>query len=172
MTISPVSRNGLPRALAEATNERTAQEYSRCRHRAAGPRVEPGGLRFRRRQCRLGQNPRAGQPRHPAAAQRCEAGEDPLHHVHQGSSSQHGPARVCDTRPMGTDARRRTRRRHPRSRRTEAEFRDPHAGAKAVRRRAGDPGRAQGANHSRPVHTAAAAISVRGQRACAFLCAG
>ena len=40
-----------------------------------------------------------------------------------------------------------------------------HARARAVRLRAGDAGRAEGADHPRAVHPAAAAISVRGQRA-------
>ena len=39
------------------------------------------------------------------------------------------------------------------------------SGARTVRLRAGDAGRAEGADHPRAVHPAAAAISVRGQRA-------
>ena len=41
-------------------------------------------------------------------------------------------------------------------------------GAQIVRLRAGDAGRPEGADHPRAVHAAAAAISVRGQRAGAF----
>ena len=41
-----------------------------------------------------------------------------------------------------------------------------HFGTKAVRFRAGDAGRPEGADHSRAVHTPVAAVSVRSKRAC------
>ena len=91
------------------------------------------------------------------------AGKNPLHHLHQGRRRQHGGAGVHHARPLGDARRRRAgcgdpRSRHSASRRTPAQI-----GAQTVRLRAGDAGRAEGADHPRAVHAAAAAIPVRGQ---------
>ena len=142
---------------------KAARIIPRCRSRHAGARVRSGGFRLRLGQCRIGQDPCAGAARDPAAARRRGAGKDPLHHLYKSRRRQHGGAGVHHPRPLGDARRRRAgcgdpRRRHSPSQRTPAQI-----GAQTVRLRAGDAGRAEGADHPRAVHAAAAAIPVRGQ---------
>ena len=132
--------------------------------RASGSR----GFGVRLGQCRFGQDPCAGAAGDPAAAQRRAAGENPLHHLHQGRRGQHGGAGVFHARPLGHARRHRARCRDPRRRNRAAGRKLADARPRTVRLRAGDAGRTEGADHPRAVHPAAAAISVRGQRAGAF----
>ena len=98
-----------------------------------------------------------------------EPGAHPLHHLHQGRRRQHGEPRVRhaalagprSTTPSSIAAIRRDVERAPRRRAARA-------GAPAVRAGAGDAGRAQGADHPRLLHAAAAPVSVRGQCRRAF----
>ena len=132
--------------------------------RHAGARVRPGGFRLRLGQCRFGQDPCAGAAGDPAAAQRRAAGENPLHHLHQGRRRQHGGAGVLHPRPLGHARRRRARRRDRRGRHRRIPIAKLRMRARELfASRAGDAGRAEGADHPRAVHAAAAAVSVRGQ---------
>ena len=88
---------------------------SRRGHRMSAPRAnipdavratqarasDPAVVGVRVRQCRLRQDPCAGAARDPAAARRRAAGENPLHHLHQGGGGQHGGAGFHHARPLG-----------------------------------------------------------------------
>ena len=126
---------------------------------------DPGVVGLRLGQCRFGQDPCAGAAGDPAAARQRAAGEDPLHHLHQGRRRQHGGTGVLHARPLGHARRCGARRRDPRGRASRAQCQTAAARPRIVRRRAGNAGRAEGADHPRALHPAAAAISVRGQRA-------
>ena len=134
-----------------------------ARPRRAGPRVGSRGIRVRVGQRRLRQDACAGAARDPSAARRRAAGKNPLPHLHQGCRRQHGRARVHDARPLGHARRRRARCRDPRRRHREPDPATAQGGARTVCLGAGDAGRAEGSDHPRAVHPAAAAISVRGQ---------
>ena len=145
-------------------NERAAQTFRptccACRRAAS----DPARFGLGRGQCRLRQDPRAGAARDPSAARRRRAGENPLHHLHQGRRRQHGEPRVRHARATGR--RSTTRRSTRRSRNAPARAPTPRAARwrGGCSPRAGDAGRAEGADHPRLLHAAAAPVSVRGQR--------
>ena len=145
----------------EAMNE----PHRRSRSTSSDRGVRSGGLRLGRRQCRLGQDPRAGAARDPPAARR--------HRRRRKSSASPSPRpppptwrTACSTRsakwtPLddaALDAEIATDRRPP------ARCDAARAGAPAVRAGARDAGRAEGADHPRVLHAAAAPVSVRGGR--------
>ena len=154
-----------PAASARTSNEFAPRRHSRCGSRHTGARVRPRLVGLRLRQCRLRQDPCAGAAGDPAAARRRAAGENPLHHLHQGGGGQHGGAGFYHARPLGHARRHGARCRDPRCRDRAAGRKTADARARAVRMRAGDAGRIEGADHPRAVHAAAAAVSIRGQRA-------
>ena len=142
--------------------------HSRGRDRQPACRVRSGLVGMGVRQRRVGQDPRAGATRHPAASRRHRSGENPVPDLHQGRSRQYGEPHLRHAQQMGEARRRRARRGHSRDRRRRNRPETAGAGAAAVRRGAGDAGRAQGADHPRLLHAAPAAVSVRGQCRRAF----
>ena len=122
-----------------------------------------GRLGLRLRQCRLRQDLCAGPARDQPAAARRRSGENPLHHLHQDGRRQHGERGVRRAGGLDRARRRRARRGDRALDRRQARRRAARAGAPAVRLRAGDAGRPEGADHPRLLHAAAAPVSVRGQ---------
>ena len=141
-----------PRAIPDAARARQTRAS------------DPGVLGLRVGQCRLRQDPCAGAARDPAAARRRDAGEDPLHHLHQGRRRQHGEARVHHARPLGHARRRRRSTQAIR----DAGIANPDA---KLRMRARElfacaletPGGLKVQTIHALLHAAAAAVSVRGQ---------
>ena len=166
-TISRASRNGRAPAARpttpEAANENAAASFPTSVRQLQREVSNPARLGVGRRQCRLGQDPCAGAARHQSFARRRRAGKNPLHHLHQGRRRQHGQARVRHARRMDHARRRRLDKAIRRTLEPDARRRAPRAGAAAVRARAGNAGRAEGADHPRFLHPAAASVSVRGQ---------
>src|ERR1019366_7088170 len=93
-TISPASRNGPPPAAWGSKNGDRPAPNPRRGPCHAGARIEPRLLGVRLGERRFGQDPRAGATGDPAIAQRRAAGEDSLHHLHQGRGGQYGGAGV------------------------------------------------------------------------------
>src|SRR6516225_3750886 len=129
--------------MRRARNDRRSN-YS-CHPRGLAPHAGrgfgPRGLGLGHRQCRLGQDPRAGAAGDPAPARRRRSRENPLHHLHQGRRRQHGQPRVRRAAPLDRARRRQARRRD------QGHFESPtgrgaaHFGAAAARHGAGDAGR-------------------------------
>ena len=165
MTISLASRNGRRPAAWGSKNGSRSPSDSRCRPCHAGARVRSCVVRIRLRQCRFRQDPCAGAARDPAAAQWRAAGKNPLHHLYQSRRRQHGGTGVFHARPLDHARRCCARCGDPRSRRDPPRSELADARPRIVRLRAGNAGRAEGADHPRAVHPAAAAVPVRGQRA-------
>ena len=163
MTTSRGSRNGRRPAAWGWRNGEGARTIPAAVRDTQARASDPAASALRVGQCRLRQDPCAGAAGDPAAARRRAAGKNPLHHLHQGGRRQHGRAGVHHARPLGHARRRRARRGDPRGRHRASRRTLAQGGAQTVRLRAGDAGRAEGADHPRAVHAAAAAISVRGQ---------
>ena len=103
-TISRASRNGRAAAARSMTSEAANEDAGS--HSADGARLQrevadPGRFGLGRRQCRIGQDPCAGAARDQSVARRRRAGENPLHHLHQGGRRQYGEARVRHARALG-----------------------------------------------------------------------
>ncbi len=76
--------------------------------------VGPGQLGLGGGQRRLGQDPRAGAARDPAAAIGRRSGAHPLHHLHQGRRRQYGEPRLQRSAVVDSAGRRCARRCHAR----------------------------------------------------------
>ncbi len=144
---------------------RTPDSIPRRSAAAATRGFRSRGLGLGRRQCRLRQDPRAGAAGHQSAAQWRRAARK-----FSASPSPRRPPPTWRKRVFDTLARvdhaRRCRARCKPSARTPAWRPVAHAagaGAAAVRARAGNAGRAEGADHPRLLHPASAPVSVRGQ---------
>ena len=142
-------------------------------HRQPARRLRPVGVGLGVGQRRHRQDARAGAARHPAAAGDAAP-------TRRKSSASPSPRRrpptwrTASSTRCANGSRSTTTSSTPRSAPPAQSRRHQAARARPapVRRRAGDAGRPEGADHPRLLHAAASAISVRGQRAGALPRAG
>ena len=137
----------------------------------AARRVRPGGVGLGLRQCRLGQDPRAGAARDPPAA-RGTPPEKILCLTFTKAAAANMANRVFETLAHWTTLDDAALDAEIAGIGAQARRAAAHACAAAVRAGARDAGRAEDPDHPRLLHAAAAPVPVRGQRRGALRGAG